>query len=57
VPEKLPLLSAAFFSMDRDNRWDRVEQAYRLMTEGHAALYSLNPLIEGLEAAYEPRRK
>lgn len=22
-----------YFAMDRDNRWDRVEQAYRLMTE------------------------
>jgi 2,3-bisphosphoglycerate-independent phosphoglycerate mutase len=25
-----------YFAMDRDNRWDRVEQAYRLMTEGVA---------------------
>ena len=25
-----------YFAMDRDNRWDRVEQAYRLLTEGEA---------------------
>ncbi|MDX1354535.1 MAG: 2,3-bisphosphoglycerate-independent phosphoglycerate mutase [Halomonas venusta] len=25
-----------FYAMDRDNRWERVEQAYRLLTEGHA---------------------
>src|SRR5262249_10813503 len=23
-----------FYAMDRDNRWDRVEKAYRLLTEG-----------------------
>ncbi|MCC5902008.1 MAG: 2,3-bisphosphoglycerate-independent phosphoglycerate mutase [Halomonas sp.] len=25
-----------FYAMDRDNRWERVEQAYRLLTDGHA---------------------
>ncbi|MGD8450471.1 MAG: 2,3-bisphosphoglycerate-independent phosphoglycerate mutase [Phycisphaerae bacterium] len=24
-----------FYAMDRDNRWDRVEQAYRMLTRGH----------------------
>jgi 2,3-bisphosphoglycerate-independent phosphoglycerate mutase len=37
--------------MDRDNRWDRVEQAYRLMTEGHAN-HTATSAVEGLEAAY-----
>ena len=23
-----------YYAMDRDNRWDRVEKAYRLLTEG-----------------------
>jgi 2,3-bisphosphoglycerate-independent phosphoglycerate mutase len=41
-----------FYSMDRDNRWDRVEQAYRLMTEG-AASYSYDDAISALEAAYQ----
>ena len=29
-----------FFAMDRDNRWERVEQAYRLLTDGHAEHYA-----------------
>ena len=40
-----------FYSMDRDNRWDRVEQAYRLMTEGEA-MYQASDVSSGLEAAY-----
>jgi 2,3-bisphosphoglycerate-independent phosphoglycerate mutase len=40
-----------FYSMDRDNRWDRVEQAYRLMTEGVGSHRATDP-ISGLEAAY-----
>jgi 2,3-bisphosphoglycerate-independent phosphoglycerate mutase len=40
-----------YFAMDRDNRWDRVEQSYRLMTEGEAARV-VNSAVEGLEQAY-----
>lgn len=40
-----------YFAMDRDNRWDRVEQAYRLLTEGEA-LRQVNSAVEGLEQAY-----
>ncbi|AOA59619.1 2,3-bisphosphoglycerate-independent phosphoglycerate mutase [Acinetobacter larvae] len=40
-----------YFAMDRDNRWDRVEQAYRLMTEGVAARQAASA-VEGLEQAY-----
>nr|WP_298056765.1 2,3-bisphosphoglycerate-independent phosphoglycerate mutase [uncultured Halomonas sp.] len=29
-----------FYAMDRDNRWERVEQAYRLLTDGHAQYYA-----------------
>lgn len=29
-----------FYAMDRDNRWERVEQAYRLLTEGQAEYYA-----------------
>lgn len=29
-----------YFAMDRDNRWDRVEQAYHAMVEGQAAQYA-----------------
>lgn len=40
-----------FYSMDRDNRWDRVEQAYRLMTQG-LGNHSAGDPISALEAAY-----
>ena len=30
-------ITGRYYAMDRDNRWDRVEQAYRLLTEGVAA--------------------
>ncbi|WP_221799995.1 2,3-bisphosphoglycerate-independent phosphoglycerate mutase [Oceanobacter mangrovi] len=41
-----------YFAMDRDNRWDRVQQAYDLMTQGKAEYTAPNG-IEGLKAAYE----
>ena len=28
------LLSGRYYAMDRDNRWDRVELAYKALTEG-----------------------
>lgn len=40
-----------YFAMDRDNRWDRVEQAYRLLTESEAAHHAASA-VEGLEQAY-----
>lgn len=40
-----------YYAMDRDNRWDRVEAAYNLMTQGKAE-YSYNSAVEALEAAY-----
>jgi len=27
-----------FYAMDRDKRWERVEKAYRAMTEGKAGI-------------------
>lgn len=40
-----------YFAMDRDNRWDRVEQAYNLLTQGIGA-FSATTATEGLNAAY-----
>ena len=31
---KIASLSGRYYAMDRDNRWDRVEKAYRCLTEG-----------------------
>ena len=44
-------LIGRYFAMDRDNRWDRVEQAYRLLTEGEA-LRTASTAVDGLEQAY-----
>ncbi|MCH8499877.1 MAG: 2,3-bisphosphoglycerate-independent phosphoglycerate mutase [Marinobacter sp.] len=41
-----------YYAMDRDNRWDRVEAAYNLMTLGEAEFNAANPM-QALEAAYE----
>ena len=40
-----------YFAMDRDNRWDRVERAYQLLTEAKAPFTSPTALA-ALEAAY-----
>lgn len=40
-----------FFAMDRDNRWERVQPAYELLTEGRAD-YSAPDALTGLEQAY-----
>jgi len=40
-----------YFAMDRDNRWDRVEQAYRLLTEGEAPYRAADP-VQALKDAY-----
>lgn len=41
-----------FYAMDRDNRWERVEQAYRLLTDGHAE-HVASSAETALRAAYE----
>ena len=41
-----------FYSMDRDNRWDRVEQGYNAMTLGQAE-FSAPTGVDALKAAYE----
>ncbi|MEQ1533325.1 MAG: 2,3-bisphosphoglycerate-independent phosphoglycerate mutase [Sideroxydans sp.] len=40
-----------FFAMDRDNRWDRVQLAYDLLTSG-AAPFNASSAQAGLDAAY-----
>ena len=41
-----------FFSMDRDNRWERVEQGYAAMTERRAE-FTAATAMDALKAAYE----
>ena len=40
-----------YYAMDRDNRWDRVSQAYDLITQGKS-LHQHTNAVEALEAAY-----
>ncbi|WP_438938506.1 2,3-bisphosphoglycerate-independent phosphoglycerate mutase [Algibacillus agarilyticus] len=40
-----------YYAMDRDNRWDRVQASYELMTEGKC-LNTTTTALEALEAAY-----
>ena len=40
-----------FYAMDRDNRWERVQPAHELLTEGRAEFTATNAL-NGLEQAY-----
>lgn len=41
-----------YYAMDRDNRWDRVEKAYRLLTQGQAE-YLSGDAIHALQLAYQ----
>jgi 2,3-bisphosphoglycerate-independent phosphoglycerate mutase len=41
-----------YFAMDRDNRWDRVQLAYELLTEAKSE-YQAHDAVSGLLAAYE----
>jgi len=40
-----------YFAMDRDNRWDRIEKAYRLLVNGEGA--SFDDPVEALQASYD----
>jgi len=40
-----------FYVMDRDNRWERVQPAYELLTEGRGE-FSADDALSGLEQAY-----
>lgn len=48
---EIATLSGRYYAMDRDNRWDRVEKAYRAMTEGKADAYAADP-VAAIEASY-----
>jgi len=60
---RLVSIVGRYYAMDRDERWERIERAYRLLTEGDGEVFD-DP-IEALEASYaddvtdefvEPRR-
>lgn len=49
---KLATLVGRYYAMDRDNRWDRVQKAYDMYTQGKAKYQAANG-VEGLLASYE----
>jgi len=49
---RIASLCGRYFAMDRDNRWDRIEKAYRLLTECEAG-YKFNDARSALAAAYD----
>ena len=48
---RIASLVGRYYAMDRDNRWERVEEAYQLLTKGKGA-YQASTAVEGLENAY-----
>ncbi len=48
---QLVTLSGRYYAMDRDNRWDRIEKVYRVMTEDGEG--SGTSALEALLASYE----
>ncbi len=49
---RIASICGRFYAMDRDNRWDRVQSAYDLLTQGKSQHRSADPL-SALHAAYE----
>ena len=48
---KIASVIGRFYAMDRDNRWERTSQAYRLITEGVADYCAKTPM-DALDTAY-----
>lgn len=48
---KIASVVGRFYVMDRDNRWERVQPAYELLTQGTAA-HVANDALAALDAAY-----
>ena len=48
---RIASLIGRYYAMDRDNRWDRVEQAYNLIVDGQGQIQAASA-VAGLEAAY-----
>jgi len=47
-------ISGRYYALDRDNRWDRTEKAYRAMAEGVAGEYYKDP-EEAIEDSYQKK--
>ncbi|MBO4288997.1 MAG: 2,3-bisphosphoglycerate-independent phosphoglycerate mutase [Lachnospiraceae bacterium] len=45
-------LSGRYYAMDRDKRWERVERAYKALTDGNEAIVSID-LAKSLQESYD----
>ncbi len=48
---KIASVCGRFYAMDRDKRWNRVKEAYDLLTEGKGAAFK--SALEGIQASYD----
>ncbi len=48
---RIATIIGRYYAMDRDNRWDRVEQAYNLLTQAKGE-FQADSAVAGLQAAY-----
>ena len=48
---KIATISGRYYAMDRDNRWDRVEKAYKALVKGEGI--KANSAIAGIEESYQ----
>jgi 2,3-bisphosphoglycerate-independent phosphoglycerate mutase len=48
---KIASICGRYYAMDRDKRWERIEPAYTLLTEGKGD-FTASTALDGLEAAY-----
>ena len=51
---KVASVMGRYYAMDRDNRWDRVELAYKALTKGKARLQFPGPA--GIQASYDAEK-
>ena len=49
---QIATLTGRYYALDRDNRWDRVEKAYQLLTE-HVSEYQFDDADDAIQAAYD----
>ena len=49
---EIATLTGRYYAMDRDNRWERIELAYRAVVHGQAETHSSDP-IAALQKSYE----
>jgi 2,3-bisphosphoglycerate-independent phosphoglycerate mutase len=51
---EIATMSGRFYAMDRDNRWDRIEKAYKAMVTGVSDEYYKDPM-EAIDASYSKK--